>query len=151
METEHTHFSISLQVARIDGTVEICPCLKVTQRSFGSQNSYTDITFYRLSMPIECAESFSRSRSNGSLFSPKRVTDTVCNTHTHIHTHIHTQLSSIYLVSTSTVSSIAQVLLLTCIKWSILTCDAVSKQLLSRYLLLLSVWEQELLVSHSDS
>ncbi|XP_034425492.1 ryanodine receptor 2 isoform X10 [Hippoglossus hippoglossus] len=61
-----------IEVARIDGTVEICPCLKVTQRSFGSQNSYTDITFYRLSMPIECAESFSRSRSNGSLFSPKR-------------------------------------------------------------------------------
>lgn len=77
----HT-FSFSLQVARIDGTVELCPCLKVTQRSFGSQNSYTDITFYRLSMPIECSESFSRSRSNGSLFSPKTVTDTECNTHT---------------------------------------------------------------------
>ena len=71
------NLSFSLQVARIDGTVEICPCLKVTQRSFGSQNSYTDITFYRLSMPIECAESFSRSRSNGSLFSPKTVTDSV--------------------------------------------------------------------------
>ncbi|KAG7226578.1 hypothetical protein INR49_003735 [Caranx melampygus] len=66
----HNHQHI--EVTRIDGTVESCPCLKVTQRSFGSQNSYTDITFYRLSMPIECAESFSRSRSNGSLFSPKR-------------------------------------------------------------------------------
>uniref|UniRef100_A0A3Q3N6U1 Ryanodine receptor 2a (cardiac) n=1 Tax=Mastacembelus armatus TaxID=205130 RepID=A0A3Q3N6U1_9TELE len=61
-----------IQVTRIDGTMESCPCLKVTQRSFGSQNSYTDITFYRLSMPIECAESFSRSSSNGSLFSPRR-------------------------------------------------------------------------------
>uniref|UniRef100_A0A8C3ASD1 Ryanodine receptor 2 n=1 Tax=Cyclopterus lumpus TaxID=8103 RepID=A0A8C3ASD1_CYCLU len=53
-----------MEVTRIDGTVESCPCLKVTQRSFGSQNSYTDITFYRLSMPIECAESFSRSPAN---------------------------------------------------------------------------------------
>nr|XP_040033351.1 ryanodine receptor 2 isoform X4 [Gasterosteus aculeatus aculeatus] len=61
-----------MEVTRIDGTVESCPCLKVTQRSFGSQNSYTDITFYRLSMPIECAESFSRSTANNSIFSPKR-------------------------------------------------------------------------------
>ncbi|MEQ2207315.1 Ryanodine receptor 2, partial [Xenoophorus captivus] len=60
-------------VTRMDGTVESCPCLKVTQKSFGSQNSYNDITFYRLSMPIECAES--RSLSYGSIFSPKRVTD----------------------------------------------------------------------------
>uniref|UniRef100_A0A4W6FFF9 Ryanodine receptor 2 n=1 Tax=Lates calcarifer TaxID=8187 RepID=A0A4W6FFF9_LATCA len=88
---DHQH----IEVTRIDGTVESCPCLKVTQRSFGSQNSYTDITFYRLSMPIECVESFSRSQPNGSLFSPKRVTDTVCNTHTHTHTHTtykHTQM-----------------------------------------------------------
>ncbi|KAA8581146.1 hypothetical protein FQN60_002727 [Etheostoma spectabile] len=61
-----------IEVTRIDGTVESCPCLKVTQRSFGSQNSYTDITFYRLSMPIECAQSFSRSTPNDSLFSSKR-------------------------------------------------------------------------------
>ncbi|MEQ2274893.1 Ryanodine receptor 2, partial [Xenotaenia resolanae] len=59
-----------IEVTRMDGTVESCPCLKVTQKSFGSQNSYNDITFYRLSMPIECAES--RSLSYGSLFSPKR-------------------------------------------------------------------------------
>lgn len=61
------------QVLRVDGTVELCPCLKVTQRSFGSQNSHNDLTFYRLSMPIECAESYSRTRTNGGLFSPKRV------------------------------------------------------------------------------
>ncbi|TMS22614.1 Ryanodine receptor 2 [Larimichthys crocea] len=61
-----------IEVTRIDGTVESCPCLRVTQRSFGSQNSYTDITFYRLSMPIECSESFSRSPPNEGLFSPKR-------------------------------------------------------------------------------
>uniref|UniRef100_A0A668AN21 Uncharacterized protein n=1 Tax=Myripristis murdjan TaxID=586833 RepID=A0A668AN21_9TELE len=58
-----------IEVTRIDGTVESCPCLKVTQRSFGSQNSNTDVAFYRLSMPIECAESFSKSQANGSLFS----------------------------------------------------------------------------------
>uniref|UniRef100_A0A671VHS3 Uncharacterized protein n=1 Tax=Sparus aurata TaxID=8175 RepID=A0A671VHS3_SPAAU len=67
--TNHQH----IEVTRIDGTVESCPCLRVTQRSFGSQNSYTDITFYRLSMPIECLDSFSRSTPE-SLFSPKRVT-----------------------------------------------------------------------------
>lgn len=66
-----------LQVTRIDGTVESPPCLKVTQRSFGSQNSNTDIMFYRLSMPIECSEAFLRSpggtlAANGSFFSPKR-------------------------------------------------------------------------------
>uniref|UniRef100_A0A7N6A8U4 Ryanodine receptor 2 n=1 Tax=Anabas testudineus TaxID=64144 RepID=A0A7N6A8U4_ANATE len=77
---KHQH----IQVTRIDGTVESCPCLKVTQRSFGSQNSSTDLTFYRLSMPIECAESFSRSQHNGSLFSPKRVTDTHTYTHKYI-------------------------------------------------------------------
>ena len=62
-----------MQVTRIDGTVELCPCLRVTQRSFGSQNSHNDITFYRLSMPIECSESFSRSSVNESLYSAKRV------------------------------------------------------------------------------
>ncbi|XP_030630748.1 ryanodine receptor 2 [Chanos chanos] len=66
-----------IEVTRIDGTVESSPCLKVTQRSFGSQNSSTDIMFYRLSMPIECAESFAKSPgsklpSNGSFFSPKK-------------------------------------------------------------------------------
>ncbi|XP_037400044.1 ryanodine receptor 2 isoform X22 [Pygocentrus nattereri] len=66
-----------IEVTRIDGTVESSPCLKVTQRSFGSQNSNTDIVFYRLSMPIECAEGFAKSAggtlpANGSFFSPKK-------------------------------------------------------------------------------
>lgn len=57
--------------------MEIPPCLKVTQRSFGSQNSNTDIVFYRLSMPIECSEAFAKSPggtlpANGGLFSPKK-------------------------------------------------------------------------------
>uniref|UniRef100_A0A4W3IRR6 Ryanodine receptor 2 n=1 Tax=Callorhinchus milii TaxID=7868 RepID=A0A4W3IRR6_CALMI len=47
-----------IEVTRIDGTADSSPCLRATQRSFGSQNSNTDIVFYRLSMPIECAEVF---------------------------------------------------------------------------------------------
>ncbi|XP_068011248.1 ryanodine receptor 2 isoform X2 [Melanerpes formicivorus] len=64
-----------IEVMRIDGTIDSCPCLKVTQKSFGSQNSKTDVMFFRLSMPIECAEVFSRSASGGlpgpGLYSPK--------------------------------------------------------------------------------
>ncbi|NXC92830.1 RYR2 protein, partial [Certhia familiaris] len=64
-----------IEVMRIDGTIDSCPCLKVTQKSFGSQNSKTDVMFFRLSMPIECAEVFSRSAAGGlpgsGLFSPK--------------------------------------------------------------------------------
>uniref|UniRef100_A0A8C6K2C8 Uncharacterized protein n=1 Tax=Melopsittacus undulatus TaxID=13146 RepID=A0A8C6K2C8_MELUD len=54
-----------IEVMRIDGTIDSCPCLKVTQKSFGSQNSKTDVMFFRLSMPIECAEVFSRSAAGG--------------------------------------------------------------------------------------
>uniref|UniRef100_A0A8C5FWP2 Ryanodine receptor 2 n=1 Tax=Gadus morhua TaxID=8049 RepID=A0A8C5FWP2_GADMO len=60
----HNHEHV--EVSRIDGTMESYPCLKVTQKSFGSQNSSTDITFYRLSMPIECAETFSASLGGGA-------------------------------------------------------------------------------------
>uniref|UniRef100_A0A8B9QEE5 Ryanodine receptor 2 n=1 Tax=Apteryx owenii TaxID=8824 RepID=A0A8B9QEE5_APTOW len=47
-----------IEVMRIDGTIDSCPCLKVTQKSFGSQNSKTDVMFFRLSMPIECTGLF---------------------------------------------------------------------------------------------
>ncbi|XP_054136057.1 ryanodine receptor 2 isoform X4 [Melozone crissalis] len=63
-----------IEVMRIDGTIDSCPCLKVTQKSFGSQNSKTDVMFFRLSMPIECAEVFSRSAAGlpgSGLFGPK--------------------------------------------------------------------------------
>ncbi|XP_076190297.1 ryanodine receptor 2 isoform X1 [Aptenodytes patagonicus] len=64
-----------IEVMRIDGTIDSCPCLKVTQKSFGSQNSKTEVMFFRLSMPIECAEVFSRSAAGGlpgsGLFGPK--------------------------------------------------------------------------------
>ncbi|XP_056888735.1 ryanodine receptor 2 isoform X2 [Takifugu flavidus] len=69
--TNHQH----IQVTRVDGTTESCPCLRVTQCSFGSQNSDIGTTFYRLSMPIECSESFFRSRSNETLFSSKKDLD----------------------------------------------------------------------------
>ncbi|XP_007940911.1 ryanodine receptor 2 [Orycteropus afer afer] len=69
--SNHEH----IEVTRIDGTIDSSPCLKVTQKSFGSQNSSTDIMFYRLSMPIECAEVFSKTATGGlpgaSLFGPK--------------------------------------------------------------------------------
>ncbi|NXM89875.1 RYR2 protein, partial [Oenanthe oenanthe] len=68
-----------IEVMRIDGTIDSCPCLKVTQKSFGSQNSKTDVMFFRLSMPIECAEVFSRSAAGGlpgsGLFGPKNDLD----------------------------------------------------------------------------
>ncbi|XP_031434602.1 ryanodine receptor 2 isoform X2 [Clupea harengus] len=57
---DHGH----IQVTRLDGTVDRSPCLKVTQKSSGSQvtsgSVSSDIGYYRLSMPIECAEVFSR-------------------------------------------------------------------------------------------
>ncbi|KAI4555582.1 hypothetical protein MJG53_019272, partial [Ovis ammon polii x Ovis aries] len=69
--SNHEH----IEVTRIDGTIDSSPCLKVTQKSFGSQNSSTDIMFYRLSMPIECAEVFSKTAAGGipgtGLFGPK--------------------------------------------------------------------------------
>ncbi|KTG43170.1 hypothetical protein cypCar_00011044 [Cyprinus carpio] len=48
------------KVIRVDGTVDNTPCLKVTQKFFGQQERGTsDVGFYRLSMPIECAQVFS--------------------------------------------------------------------------------------------
>lgn len=41
------------QVTRIDGTVDSPPCLKVTHKTFGTQNSNADMVFCRLSMPVE--------------------------------------------------------------------------------------------------
>ncbi|KAM7397959.1 hypothetical protein PAMA_006028 [Pampus argenteus] len=52
--TDHPH----IEVSRIDGTVETAPCIKVTHRTFGSQNANTDLLFFRLSMPVEFHETF---------------------------------------------------------------------------------------------
>lgn len=37
----------------MDGTVDSAPCIKVTHKTFGSQNANTDMLFFRLSMPVE--------------------------------------------------------------------------------------------------
>ncbi|XP_050977790.1 ryanodine receptor 1 isoform X7 [Labeo rohita] len=52
--TDHPH----IEVSRVDGTVDSAPCLKLTHRTFGSQNANTDLLFFRLSMPIEFHETF---------------------------------------------------------------------------------------------
>ncbi|XP_072515634.1 ryanodine receptor 1 [Salminus brasiliensis] len=51
---DHPHFEVS----RVDGTVDSAPCLKLTHKTFGSQNANTDLLFLRLSMPIEFHETF---------------------------------------------------------------------------------------------
>ncbi|KAG5284985.1 hypothetical protein AALO_G00032720 [Alosa alosa] len=52
--TDHPH----VEVSRVDGTVDSAPCLKMTHKTFGSQNANTDLLFLRLSMPIEFHETF---------------------------------------------------------------------------------------------
>ncbi|XP_046719892.1 ryanodine receptor 1-like isoform X1 [Silurus meridionalis] len=52
--TSHNH----IEVSRVDGTVDSAPCLKLTHKTFGSQNANTDMLFLRLSMPIEFHETF---------------------------------------------------------------------------------------------
>ncbi|KAH0631540.1 hypothetical protein JD844_005911 [Phrynosoma platyrhinos] len=52
--TEHPHYEVS----RIDGTVDNPPCLKLTHRTFGSQNAIVELLFLRLSMPVEFHEKF---------------------------------------------------------------------------------------------
>ncbi|KAI5102158.1 ryanodine receptor 3 isoform X3 [Silurus meridionalis] len=42
-----------IAVMRIDSTIDSPPCLKVTHKTFGTQNSNTDMVFCRLSMPVE--------------------------------------------------------------------------------------------------
>uniref|UniRef100_A0A3B4TQV3 Ryanodine receptor 3 n=1 Tax=Seriola dumerili TaxID=41447 RepID=A0A3B4TQV3_SERDU len=46
---DHMH----VEVTRIDGTVDSPPCLKVTHKTFGTQNSNNDMVYCRLSMPVE--------------------------------------------------------------------------------------------------
>lgn len=40
-------------MTRIDGTVDSPPCLKVNHKTFGTQNSNSDMVYCRLSMPVE--------------------------------------------------------------------------------------------------
>uniref|UniRef100_A0A7N5ZUX4 Ryanodine receptor 3 n=1 Tax=Anabas testudineus TaxID=64144 RepID=A0A7N5ZUX4_ANATE len=43
---------LDIEVTRIDGTVDSPPCLKVTHKTFGTQNSNNDMVYCRLSMPV---------------------------------------------------------------------------------------------------
>nr|XP_040130259.1 ryanodine receptor 3 isoform X1 [Ictidomys tridecemlineatus] len=54
---DHPH----IEVVRIDGTMDSPPCLKVTHKTFGTQNSNANMIYCRLSMPVECHSSFSHS------------------------------------------------------------------------------------------
>ncbi|XP_051829609.1 ryanodine receptor 3 [Antechinus flavipes] len=54
---DHAH----IEVTRIDGTMDSPPCLKVTHKTFGTQNSSADMIYCRLSMPVECYSSFHHS------------------------------------------------------------------------------------------
>uniref|UniRef100_A0A8C0F4R5 Ryanodine receptor 3 n=1 Tax=Bubo bubo TaxID=30461 RepID=A0A8C0F4R5_BUBBB len=47
-----------IEIWRIDGTIESPPRLKVTHKTFGTQNSNSDMIYCRLSMPIEFRSSF---------------------------------------------------------------------------------------------
>ncbi|XP_043918075.1 LOW QUALITY PROTEIN: ryanodine receptor 1-like [Protopterus annectens] len=47
-----------IEVNRIDGTVDSPPCMKVSHKTFGSQNSNNDMIFMRLSMPVQFHETF---------------------------------------------------------------------------------------------
>ncbi|XP_049320175.1 ryanodine receptor 2 isoform X2 [Astyanax mexicanus] len=49
----------SIQVTRTDGTADCPPALRVSQKSVVAPDS-TAVEFYRLSMPIECAQVFSK-------------------------------------------------------------------------------------------
>ncbi|XP_065491147.1 ryanodine receptor 3 isoform X3 [Caloenas nicobarica] len=50
-----------IEICRIDGTIESPPRLKVTHKTFGTQNSNSDMIYCRLSMPIEFRSSFNFS------------------------------------------------------------------------------------------
>ncbi|XP_070836090.1 ryanodine receptor 3-like isoform X5 [Chaetodon trifascialis] len=54
---DHNHIAVT----RIDGTVDSPPCLKVTHKTFGTQNSNADMVFCRLSMPVEFHSVFKSS------------------------------------------------------------------------------------------
>uniref|UniRef100_A0A803W213 Ryanodine receptor 3 n=1 Tax=Ficedula albicollis TaxID=59894 RepID=A0A803W213_FICAL len=50
-----------IKIWRIDGTIDSPPRLKVTHKTFGTQNSNSDMIYCRLSMPVEFHSSFNFS------------------------------------------------------------------------------------------
>ncbi|KAM9224986.1 ryanodine receptor 1 isoform 1-T1 [Dugong dugon] len=51
---EHPHYEVS----RVDGTVDTPPCLRLTHRTWGSQNSLVEMLFLRLSLPVQFYQHF---------------------------------------------------------------------------------------------
>nr|XP_033699909.1 ryanodine receptor 1 [Tursiops truncatus] len=51
---EHPHY----EVTRVDGTVDTPPCLRLTHRTWGSQNSLVEMLFLRLSLPVQFHQHF---------------------------------------------------------------------------------------------
>ncbi|XP_048224577.1 ryanodine receptor 1 isoform X2 [Perognathus longimembris pacificus] len=51
---EHPHYEVS----RMDGTVDTPPCLRLTHRTWGSQNSLVEMLFLRLSLPVQFYQHF---------------------------------------------------------------------------------------------
>uniref|UniRef100_G3UG01 Ryanodine receptor 1 n=1 Tax=Loxodonta africana TaxID=9785 RepID=G3UG01_LOXAF len=52
--SEHPHYEVS----RVDGTVDTPPCLRLTHRTWGSQNSLVEMLFLRLSLPVQFYQHF---------------------------------------------------------------------------------------------
>lgn len=51
-------FLLPAQVTRVDGTVDTPPCLRLTHRTWGSQNSLVEMLFLRLSLPVQFHQHF---------------------------------------------------------------------------------------------
>uniref|UniRef100_A0A5F8GAP9 Ryanodine receptor 1 n=1 Tax=Monodelphis domestica TaxID=13616 RepID=A0A5F8GAP9_MONDO len=54
MPPDHPHY----EVTRVDGTVDTPPCLRLTHRTWGSQNSLVEMMFLRLSLPVQFYQHF---------------------------------------------------------------------------------------------
>lgn len=61
---------LSLKVARMDGTVDTPPCLRLTHRTWGSQNSLVEMLFLRLSLPVQFHQHFRCTAGATPLASP---------------------------------------------------------------------------------
>ncbi|XP_064847730.1 ryanodine receptor 3-like [Oncorhynchus masou masou] len=68
---DHNH----IEVTRIDGTVDNPPCLKVTHKTFGTQQSNSDMLYCRLSMPVELHAPHINADESQKLSQPPKVDD----------------------------------------------------------------------------
>ncbi|KAK6297768.1 hypothetical protein J4Q44_G00323510 [Coregonus suidteri] len=68
---DHNH----IEVTRIDGTVDNPPCLKVTHKTFGTQQSNSDMLYCRLSMPVELHAPHIKADESQKLSQPPKQDD----------------------------------------------------------------------------